>query len=38
MAKTDILEKVMLKGFKGFFSGKQKSMQNFSNELKFSIN
>jgi hypothetical protein len=30
-AKTDILEKVVLKGFKGVFSGKQKSINNFSN-------
>jgi len=37
-AKTDILEKVVLKGFKGVFSGKQKSINNFSKELKFSIN
>jgi hypothetical protein len=30
MAKTDILEKVVLKGFKGAFSGKQMSINNFS--------
>jgi hypothetical protein len=38
MAKTDVLEKVVLKGFKRVFSGKQKSINNFSKELKFSIN
>jgi hypothetical protein len=30
MAKTDILEKVVLKGLKGAFSGKQRSINNFS--------
>jgi ribosome modulation factor len=30
MAKRDILEKVVFKGFKGAFSGKQKSINNFS--------
>jgi hypothetical protein len=29
MAKTYILEKEVLKGFKGVFSGKQKSINNF---------
>jgi hypothetical protein len=30
MARTDILEKVVVKGFKGVFSGKQRSINNFS--------
>jgi hypothetical protein len=30
MAKIDVLEKVVLKGFKGVFSGKQSSINNFS--------
>jgi len=38
MAKIEVLKKVVLKGFKGAFSGKQKSINNFSKELKFSIN
>jgi hypothetical protein len=38
MAKTDVLEKVVLKGFKKVFSGKQKFINNFSKELKFLIN
>jgi hypothetical protein len=37
MAKTDILEKVVLKGFKGVFSGKRRSINNFSKELKILI-
>jgi len=38
MAKTNVLEKVVLKGFKKVFSGKQKSINNFSKKLKFLIN
>jgi hypothetical protein len=38
MAKTDVLEKVVLKGLKGVFYGKQKSINNFFKELKFLIN
>jgi hypothetical protein len=38
MAKKNILEKAVLKGFKGVFSGKQKSINNFFKELKFLIN
>jgi hypothetical protein len=30
MAKTDILEKMVLKGFNEFFSGKKRSINNFS--------
>ena len=37
MVKTDILEKVVLKGFKGVFSEKQRSINNFYKELKILI-